>query len=482
MNYRLVFFSLGLIIALISIFMLIPAIADYAQGNARNAAAFLGCGVAGFFVGTLTAICNSNFEKRIGVREGFLMTTLCWFAASFAASLPFHFSDLALTYTDSFFEAVSGVTTTGSTVITGLDQKSAGILLWRSLTQWIGGMGMIALSLIFLPFLRVGGMQLFHTESSDRSEKIMARTTDIVKGIFIVYAILTLLCALTYGMLGMTSFEAVNHALTTISTGGFGTRDTSLGLFSPALQWSAILFMFLGGLPFILYMKAVYKCNLKILISDAQVRTFFVLVVAITAIMTMWAAFHEHLEFHHALRHSLFNIVSVVTTTGFATTDYLQWGSFSAVVFLFLTYLGACSGSTAGGIKTMRLQIVALNGMTILKKLVYPNGVFSSFYQGRPLTAPVVQSVMVFLFLYVFCNVVLTILLTMTGLDFETSISGAATAISNVGPGVGNIIGPAGNFSTLPDSSKILLAAGMILGRLELMTVLALFHPTFWRR
>ncbi|MBI4031902.1 MAG: TrkH family potassium uptake protein, partial [Proteobacteria bacterium] len=480
MNYKLVFFSLGLIIALIGIFMLIPALADYAQGRFHNAATFSACGIAGFFIGTLTAISNNNFEKRIGIREGFLMTTLCWLTASFFASLPFHFSDLHLTYADSFFEAASGVTTTGSTVITGLEQKSPGILLWRSLTQWIGGMGMIALSLIFLPFLRVGGMQLFQTESSDRSEKIMPHTADIVKGIVIVYAALTLLCALTYAALGMTAFESVNHAMTTLSTGGFGTRDSSLGLFSPTLQWSAILFMFLGGLPFILYIKAVYKCDLKILLADAQVQAFFTFVLAVTIVMTGWAALHEHLEFHHALRHSLFNIVSVVTTTGFATADYLQWDSFSSVVFLFLTYIGACSGSTAGGIKIMRLQIVALNGISVFKKFVYPNGVFSAFYQGRPLTAPVVQSVMVFLFLYVFCNVVLTLLLALTGLDFETSISGAATAIANVGPGIGSIIGPAGNFSTLPDTSKILLAAGMILGRLELMTVLVLFHPSFW--
>lgn len=480
MDLRFVGFSLGLMLTAISLFMLVPALVDLRHGNEENAWAFLECSIAGFFTGSLLSIINSNFKKDIGLRESFLMTTSCWLVASFLASLPLHFSDLNLSYADSFFESVSGITTTGSTVLSGLDKMSPGILLWRSLIQWIGGMGVIGLAIVFLPFLRIGGMQLFQSESSDKSEKSLPRTGHVVSGIFVVYCILTILCGFTYYALGMTGFDALNHALTTLPTGGYSTHDASMGAFNPAIQWAASLYMILAGLPFILFLRLFLKKDTA-LFTDSQTRACLAIIGAASLVLCFWLWTHGKFGFFEALRLSIFNVASVISTTGYATSDYLLWGQFPIIVFLFLTYLGACSGSTTGGIKTMRLQIVALHGATQIKKLFYPNAVFSISYQGKPLTPAVVQSVMVFLFIYVIANVFMTIALAMTGLDFTTALSGAATAIANVGPGIGNIIGPAGNFSSLPDTAKLILCFGMILGRLELMTVLVLFHPSFWK-
>jgi trk system potassium uptake protein TrkH len=291
---------------------------------------------------------------------------------------------------------------------------------------------------------------------------------------------LNVLCSILLHLFGMTAFDAINHSMAIISTGGFGTHDTSIMEFNAEIQWTTTLFMFLGGLPFVLYVQLVFRKNLS-LFRDSQVRAFFCICCIPALLIALWVYDTTDMAMSDALRHSFFNVVSVLTTTGFSSVDYMQWGSFPVMFFLFLTYLGSCTGSTAGGIKTMRLQIIGLHGAALLKKMVYPHGTFTISYKGQPLSPGIVQSVMVFLFIYVSANVLLTLLLTLCGLDFETAISGAATAIANVGPGIGDIIGPAGNFSTLPDTAKILLSIGMILGRLELMTVLVLFHPSFWR-
>jgi trk system potassium uptake protein TrkH len=480
MNLRIVGFSCGLLLIGLSIFMLIPAYMDFSTGNAYNGIAFLECAIGGFFIGSLLALTNRGFTKNIGIRESLVLTTATWLIACFYSSLPLHFSDLHLSFTDAFFEGTSGLTTTGGTVLTKLEHMSPGILIWRSLIMFIGGMGMITLGLIFLPFLRIGGMQLFQSESSDRSEKIMPRTASVIRSIFVCYCLLALACALLYSLFGMNAFDAINHAMSTVATGGYGTYDSSFMNFNPAIQWTTTLFMFLGGLPFVLYVQFVYKKNLS-LFRDSQVRAFFLICCIPSLLIALWVAGKTGMPMADAMRHSFFNVVSVLTTTGFSSTDYMQWGSFPIVFFLFLTYLGSCTGSTAGGIKTMRLQIIGLHGMVLLKKMIYPHGTFTISYKGQPLSPAIVQSVMVFLFIYVAANILLTLLLTLCGLDFVTAVSGAATAIANVGPGIGDIIGPAGNFSSLPDAAKILLSFGMILGRLELMTVLVLFHPSFWR-
>lgn len=480
MNLRLIAFSVGLILTIFSAAMLFPALYDWSAGNAYNAKAFFRCGIGGAFIGILLAIGNSNFERRMGVRDAFLMTTLGWILAGFLASLPFHLSDLHLGYADAFFESVSGITTTGSTVIVGLDQQSPGILLWRSITHFIGGMGVIGLAIVFLPFLKVGGMHLFQAESSDKSEKIFPRSGRIISGIFGVYCGLTLICVIAYHLLGMGWFDAVNHAMTTVATGGFSTRDSSFMLFSPALQWAGSFFMLLAGMPLIMFLKFTLRFDMRVF-HDPQIYSYLGIITVVSAMISAWLWAYQDMSVHDAVRLSTFSIISTITTTGLAGADYLQWGMFPVVLILFVTYIGACSGSTSGGVKVMRLDIAARYVMQEMKQLCRPHGVFPVSYEGKPLSIAIVQSVMVFLFAYVCFNVALTLALVLTGLDFETALSGAATSIANVGPGVGHIIGPAGNFAPLPASAKILLSAGMILGRLELMTVLVLFHPLFWK-
>jgi trk system potassium uptake protein TrkH len=358
---------------------------------------------------------------------------------------------------------------------------SRGILLWRSVTQWIGGIGIIAFAIVILPFLRIGGMQLFKTESSDQSDKIMPKTFNLLSSLLIVYFILTILCIATYYLLGMNMFDAINHALTTISTGGYSTHDASFGYFdNPALEYSSSFFMMSGSIPFVLYVKLLFQRKSEFF-EDDQFRSIIVILCVFFFVLIVWLWTNSDYTFFEILRYVVFNVISVITTTGYATTDYTKWGAFAVIFFFFLTFLGACTGSTAGGIKTMRLVIALKIINRQAKKLLFPNGVFTIHFQGRPIDTIFAVSVMNFLWLYLVSNIVLAISLLLLGLDFETSLSGAATALANVGPGIGDTIGPAGNFSKLPDAAKWLLSAGMILGRLEIMTILVLFRSEYWK-
>tara|TARA_R110002095_G_scaffold169700_1_gene147427 strand:- start:2632 stop:3810 length:1179 start_codon:yes stop_codon:yes gene_type:complete len=390
-------------------------------------------------------------------------------------------SNLGISYTDAFFESMSAITTTGSTVLSRLDSLPYGILLWRSIIQWIGGIGLVAFAILLLPALRVGGMQLFQTESSDKSEKLIPRSADIMRHLLVVYTGLTVLCALSFYLEGMTLFDAINHAMTTIPTGGFSTHDASFGYFdSISMRLTATVFMFISGIPFILYIQFFYQKKMTFL-QDEQVIVYCSIVFGLTVIMTAWIWNNEPYDFMHSFSHAIFSIVSIMTTTGYATVDYTVFGTFATMFFFFLTYVGACAGSTAGGMKIMRLSIVSKAVSHQINTMIYSRGLFPIRYQGKAISRPLVNVVLGFSGLYVLFNVLLTLALSLIGLDFATAISGAATAIANVGPGIGDIIGPAGNFSSLPDSAKWLLSLGMLIGRLEILTVLVLFTPAYWR-
>lgn len=479
MRFQIIGFTLGLLITILGVTQLVPALIDWGHGHA-NGVIFLESAILCIFFGGGLVLSFRSAQMNITARETFLLTTLSWFGLSAFGALPLYMSDLGISYTDAFFEAASGITTTGSTVLSGLDKMSHGVLVWRSALQWIGGIGIIAFAIVLLPFLRVGGMQLFQTESSDRSDKIMPRSSSIVLSLLLVYSGITLICAMLYGMLGMTLFDAVNHAMTTISTGGYSTHDASFGYYnSPALHATASVFMLLGGLPFVLYIKLIFQGKLSFM-KDEQFTTLMALLFILISGMTLWVWNHTGYSLGESLNYVSFNIISVITTTGYATIDYTTWGAFAAMFFFFLTYIGACAGSTSGGLKMIRLVIVFKALSRQIKRLLYPNAVFSLTYQRRPMGHPLVMSVFGFLGLYVASNVVLTIALSFTGLDFTTSISAAATAIANVGPGIGNVIGPAGNFSSLSDAAKWLLSFGMILGRLEVLTIMVLFTRQYW--
>ena len=465
----------------LAVAMCLPAIFDLIIGN-PNWQVFLLAAALTLFIGIMLVLMTWDNVRKISIRQAFVLTTVVWVVIPSFAALPLAFADLQLSYTDAFFEAMSGLTTTGSTVMLGLDSTPPGILLWRALLQWLGGIGIIAMAIVILPLLQVGGMQLFRMESSDTSDKVMPRTTQIVTYISVLYVALTALCAVLYWTGGMSGFDAVTHAMTTIATGGFSTHDASVGYFnSPAIDATATMFMLIGGMPFVLYLQALRGAPLR-LIRDSQVRWFLATVVI--AVLSMWFYLEGDLEgqvFKNFLRVA-FNVVSVITGTGYSTEDYSAWGPFAVSVLFFLMFVGGCAGSTTCGIKIFRFQVLYATAKNQMYRLLQPHGVFIPYYNRRPIPETVTESVMGFFFLYALAFAVIAMGLGLLGLDFLTAASGAATAISNVGPGLGPRIGPAGTFATLPDAAKWLLSFGMLLGRLELFTVLVLLLPSFWRK
>lgn len=481
MQYQIVFFTLGLLLLINGAMMVLPMGLEILHGG-PDVGTFIGCACFSFFIGGLMILNGRGFDRKLSIRQAYILTTMSWVLMSLFSALPLYFSTLEISFTDAVFEAVSGITTTGSTALVGLDHMPHGVLLWRAMTQWIGGIGIVAFVIILLPFLQVGGMQFYKMESSDKSDKAMSRTGDLVKALVVVYCGLTVACAFIYWLFGMSGFDAWTHAMATIPTAGYSTHDASFGYFnSDAIELAGAFFMVCGGLPFVLFVKFFYQGTFDFH-RDVQVRTFIVLLFTVIAFVTIHAFFNTDLSLWKAFVKSTFNVTSVLTTTGFASTDYLQWGGFVAVIFLFITYLGACAGSSSGGIKMMRLTISFQTLRAQFYRLIHPHGVVPIKFQGKSVSPDVIQGVLGFLCVYVVTNVFLTIGLALSGLDFETALSGAATALANAGPGIGNLIGPAGNFSTLPDLSKWLLCVGMIAGRLELMTILVLLTPGFWKR
>ena len=480
-DFRPILFLIGILMSTLALALCLPAVADAAVSNPdwqvfALAAAFT------LLIGVMLMLTARSRSRSLNQRQAFILTTLSWMIIPAFGALPFTFSELELSYTDAFFEAMSGITTTGATVLTDLDLAPPGILLWRALLQWLGGIGIIAMAIAILPMLQVGGMQLFRTESSDRSDKVMPRAAQLITFIGFIYLAMTMICALAYWFAGMTGFDAVAHAMTTIATGGFSTRDSSVGYFeSPAVDVIAIVFMLLGSLPFVLYLRAL-RGNPGSLWRDTQVRWFLAIVSLGVAAMTI------HLHVNHdapllvGLRDAAFNVVSVITGTGYATTDFGLWGTFGLTLLFFLMFIGGCAGSTTCGIKVFRFQVLYATAVTQIRRLLEPHGVFIAYYNGKPIPYSVGDAVMSFFFLYALCFALIAIGLGMIGLDFLTATSGAATAISNVGPGLGDVIGPSGTFEPLPDSAKWLLCLGMLLGRLELFTVLVMLAPAFWRQ
>jgi trk system potassium uptake protein TrkH len=463
--------------------MLLPAAADGLSRHpdwrsfALSALATFVCG------GVLFRRTRSSLAGGLSLRQAFVLTPLAWLTVTLFAAMPLYFSGygrLGESFTDAFFEAMAGLTTTGATVLTGLDRAPPGVLLWRALLQWLGGIGIIATAIAILPALGVGGMQLFRTESSDRSEKVRPRVREIAGMIAAVYCTFTIACGLAYWSAGMPPFDALAHALTTVSTAGFSTSDLSIGNWSsPAIDWIAIVFMLSGALPFVLYVRLLHRDTDAL--RNSQVRTLLGFVVAITLLLTAWLVLTGRYGPADALRYAAFNVVSIVTTTGYATTDYMLWGNAAVGVFFGLIFIGGCTGSTSGGIKVFRFEVMARLLRGHFLRLLYPRGVFPRTYAGRPLPDEVMVSVVVFFSLYFTCYSTITIALMGLDLDFLTSASAAASALSNVGPGLGLTIGPAGSYGPLPDAAKWLLCFAMLLGRLDLFTVLILFVPRFWK-
>jgi len=479
-NYKTVFFTLGVLQIVLGLSMIIPIIVQFIYNEFDSS--FVSAGIISVIFGALFFISNLDHNKKLNLPQAFLLTALSWLSIAIFGSLPFIFSSLELNLTDSFFESMSGITTTGSTVMVNLDQAPKGILLWRAILQWLGGIGIIIMAITLMPIMNVGGMQLFKVSSNDTAEKILPKSKQISIRLIIIYSILTFTCALFYKIFGMNYFDSLTHSMTTIATGGFSNYNQSIGFFDSALiETTSMIFILLGSVPFIAYIKFL-NGDKKIFFSDSQIKTFFKVIIFSIIILLIYLTIINKSLFDISLRSISFNVISILTGTGYVTRDFDQWGNFPLIFFLILMFIGGCAGSTACGIKIFRIQILYHFLLNQLKKIIYPRGVFVIKYDKNNIDDKFMSSVISFIYLYIIIFFCLTAVLSLTGLDFVTSISGAATSISNVGPGLGEIIGPNGNFSTLPNASKWALSLGMILGRLELFAILVLFIPSFWRK
>lgn len=455
--------------------MLICAGADLMVGDGdwRNFA--VSSGLVGAFA-ALVAIAARGAPPKATQRMGFLLVIIVWVSTCAVCALPLALYGLSIP--DAAFESVSGVTASGSTAMVGLDETPHGVLLWRSILQWFGGIGFLGLGVLILPFLRIGGMQLFSKESSDRSERPVPRFADFARSILTVYVALTVLCMLSYHAGGMSLWEAINHAMTTVSTGGYSTHDASFGYFDDTtLYWIAVVFMISGALPFGMYIGLLFGKRPTAL--DPQVIVLLLAMLAATLVISMFRA--DGFE-SRALATHAFQVVAIVTTTGFGVDDHSAWGPLYIALFYLLMYLGGAAGSTTGGIKTYRLIVVFSLIWSHLNRLLHPNEVSLTRYGGKSVDPAIFRAAMVYLVAFGVALMAGTIGLAATGLDLVTAHTGALTALANVGPALGDIIGPASNFSAIPDSAKWILVLGMLLGRLEIFPVLVLFLPAFWRR
>lgn len=479
-DMRPVGYLIGLLVAALGVTMLVPMATDlwYANGHAG---VFLESAILTTMTGGLISLaCANAVTGKMKVQQIFLMTSGVWVVLPVFGAIPFLQGATAASLTDAYFEAMSGLTTTGSTVFVGLDSLPEGLLVWRSMLQWFGGIGIIVVAMAFLPELRVGGMQIFRTEAFDTGGKVLPRAAEIASRISIVYLGLTVACVLAYIASGLTVFSSINHALTTIATGGFSIHDRSFGEYQGAPEYVAAVFMVLASLPFVRYVQILAGSS-RPLFRDSQIRVFVFLVVALIFMVSLYRLVAGGDLLLPAVREATFNVTSIITGTGYASVDYQVWGAFPIALFFFMGLIGGCAGSTCCSVKVFRYQIVFVAITNQIKRIHSPHGVFQPKYEGRSLTEDVISSVTAFMTLFIVTLGMLAVLLSATGLDFVTSVSGAATAIANVGPGLGDTIGPAGNFSSLNDPAKWILTLGMLLGRLELMVVFVLFTSRFWR-
>ena len=431
-------------------------------------------------VGGSLVITNRNVELKISIKEAFIITVLSWILLAILCAIPFIYTQLQLSVVDAIFESMSGITTTGATILNNIDDLPKGILIWRALLQWLGGIGIVVIALVILPFLRIGGMQLFHLEGDDPYDKFLPKISSVVTKIIFVYTCLTALLVILYFANGMTFFDAIAHSFTTISTGGFSTHDDSFAYFqSNSILNIAIIFMIIGSIPFLLLAQTTLTNNA--LFKDHQVRVLVIILTIAVALIYYFARPYVEGSTLNQLSTISFNTVSIISGTGYVSSNFEEWGNYASVLFLLLMFIGGCAGSTTGGLKVFRFQILFKYIHLHLKKMLQPHMVLSAQFNGKKVPESTYESVMTFFFVYIITFASSALLLSFSGLDFLTCISAAASAISNVGPGLGEIIGPEGNYSSLTDYSKLVLILTMFLGRLEMLTIFILLLPSFWK-
>ncbi len=480
LDLRPVFLVIGLLLAMVAVAMLVPAAVDFAADN-PDWLVFAASAGTTFFFGAAIVLASRSGRVRPSLRQVYLMTTGGWVAVAAAAALPFAFSGLDMGATDALFESVSGITTTGATNIANLERAPPGILVWRALLQWLGGIGVIVMAMVVLPVLRIGGMQIFRIEGAGPAEKVMPRAARMTSAVALLYLLLTAGLGVALWLTGLTGFDAALHAMTTIATGGFSTLEASVSAFAnPAAETVILVGMVLGGMPFVLLLYAL-RGHLAWAARDTQLRWYLGLLALASAMMGLWMWTGLDIPFVDALRRGAFVAVSTMTGTGFAIADYAEWRGLPIAAMFFLMLVGGCAGSTTAGVKVFRVHILLASARVQVARLLGAHAVLIPYYNRKPIPDTVADTVMGFLFVFALTFAVLAMGLGMTGFDFRTAITAAAAAIANAGPGLGDAVGPFANYVGIPDAAKWLLMAGMLLGRLEMFLVLVLFLPTFWR-
>ncbi|MDD3741323.1 MAG: TrkH family potassium uptake protein [Bacteroidales bacterium] len=481
-KYKLILLVLGALLLVESVFIAISTAVAYFYGEDDFIPLLISFGIC-MISGGLFVLLFRKTDKQIGKREAYLIVSLVWVVLSFFGSLPFYISGYIPNYTDAFFETISGFTTTGASILNNIEELPHGLLLWRSTTQWLGGMGIIVLSMAIIPFIKIGGLQLFSAESPGIStDKLHPRIKQTALRLYLLYIGFTLTQAVLLSVCGMTVFDAINHALTTMATGGYSTKQASIAAWdSPAIHYIIIVFMIFAGTNFSISYFTITGQFRKVF-RNSEIKFYLIIIFIVTLIIGSGLWYFMELPLEKAFRDSLFQTVSIITTTGYGTTDYLSWTPTGLWVIIFLLmFLGGSSGSTGGGIKMVRIHILIRNSYMEFKRLINPHAVLPVRYNGKAITQQVINNVLAFIILYILILAFGTLIMSFTGLSFDTSIGAVATSIGNIGPGIGSV-GPASNFAEISVFGKWFLGFLMLIGRLELFTVLILFTRAFWKK
>ena len=480
MNFRSVLYIIGLLISTLGCMMFIPALFDLITYH-KNWSIFASTGIISFLMGITIILAFKNKNTKIESRETFLLSVLSWIFLASISALPFYLSSLELSYTDSFFEATSGITTTGSTILNNIEDASNGILIWRSILQWLGGVGIIVMAVAALPLLHISGLQLFFSDQIEPNDKLKERVKSLAKYIIIIYTFFTFICALLLAIAGMPIFDSICHSMTTIATGGYSTKNNSIAYFDSIFIELIIIFgMIAASLPFILYAKSLN--NIKYIFFDKQVKGFLITILIAIFIVSITLNLKLNINFIEAIRISSFNVISIITGTGYSTEDFSKWGSFSISLLFIFMLIGGCTGSTTGGIKIFRIQILFKAILQQIQKIIRPHQILKITYSKAIIDDKTTLSILALIFLFIASVIIVAGILYWIGLDLLTAFSAAATSIAVVGPGLSSEIGPLGNFSNLPNQAKWVLSASMIIGRLEFLAVLILIIPSFWKK
>ena len=492
-NYKIIFHIMGLLLLVNGGFMLLSSTISLAYKDGVFTKIFL-AGLVTIAIGGMVMFLTKKHKKEIQKKEGYIIVTFGWVFMALVGTLPYIFSGAIPGFTNAFFETMSGYTTTGASILNDIESVPKGVLFWRSITHWIGGMGIIVMAIAILPLLGIGGMQLFTAEApGPGADKLHPRITDTAKRLWLIYVGYTIAETFLLQLAGMSFFDAINHSLSTLSTGGFSTKNASVAHWngSPLIQYIIMLFMFLAGTNFVLSYFA-FKAKFNKIIRDEEFKLYTFLILGFAVVTTLVIYYRPELSttsvdhpmvlgrFESAWRHGLFQILAIITTTGFVSADFTAWGSFLTIFFFGLMFLGGSAGSTAGGIKIMRHLLMIKNGLVEFRRTLHPRAILPVRYNNRAVQQPIVFNILAFFILYMLSFIVGVLVFSALGLDFETALGGAASSLGNVGPALGDL-GPVKNYSSLPNVAKWWASFLMLIGRLELFTVLILLTPFFWR-